>query len=157
MSAIALTKILVPTDFSETSAAAVKYAVALADAFGAELHLLHVMEQPIQWQMAAEVAMVTAPVDDAGLRARAETELAGLLTRDERAKYRAVYATETGAPFAAIVKYARAQNIDLIVMGTHGRGAVAHLLIGSVAENVVRKAPCPVLTIPTRGHDFVTI
>lgn len=157
MSAIALAKILVPTDFSETSAAAVKYAVALADAFGSELHLLHVMEQPIQWQMAAEVAMVSAPVNDAALRGQAEAELNGLLTREERAKYHAVTATETGAPFAAIVRYAKAQAIDLIVMGTHGRGAVAHLLIGSVAENVVRKAPCPVLTIPTRGHDFVTI
>jgi nucleotide-binding universal stress UspA family protein len=157
MSALTLTRILVPTDFSETSAAAVKYAVSLADAFGAQIHLLHVMEQPVQWQMAAEIAMVTAPVDDAALRDRAETELAGLLTRDERERYQLVCATEVGAPFAAIVKYARREAIDLIVMGTHGRGAVAHLLIGSVAENVVRKAPCPVLTIPTRGHDFVTI
>lgn len=157
MSALTLTRILVPTDFSETSAAAVKYAVSLADAFGAQLHLLHVMEQPVQWQMAAEMAMVTAPVDDAALRTRAETELAELLTRDERERFRVVCATEVGAPFAAIVKYARREGIDLIVMGTHGRGAVAHLLIGSVAENVVRKAPCPVLTIPTRGHDFVTI
>ncbi len=156
MSALTLTRILVPTDFSDTSAAAVKYAVSLADAFGAQLHLLHVMEQPVQWQMAAEMAMVTAPVDDAALRARAETELAALLTRDERERYRAVCATEVGAPFAAIVKYARRETIDLIVMGTHGRGAVAHLLIGSVAENVVRKAPCPVLTVRHPEHEFIT-
>lgn len=156
MSALTLTRILVPTDFSETSAAAVKYAVSLADAFGAQIHLLHVMEQPVQWQMAAEIAMVTAPVDDAALRERAEAELAELLTRDERERYRLVCATEVGAPFAAIVKYARRENIDLIVMGTHGRGAVAHLLIGSVAENVVRKAPCPVLTVRHPEHEFVT-
>jgi nucleotide-binding universal stress UspA family protein len=157
MPVIALTRILVPTDFSDTSAAAVKYGVALADAFGAQLHLLHVVEEPVPWQMAAEVAMVSAPVDDAQLRARAEAELTALLTRDEREKYRAVVATALGAPFAEIVRYAAREQVDLIVMGTRGRGAVAHLLIGSVAENVVRKAPCPVLTIPTRGHDFVTI
>jgi nucleotide-binding universal stress UspA family protein len=157
MPSIALRRILVPTDFSETSAAAVKYAVALADAFGAELHLLHVMERPIELQMAAEIALVSGPEIEAEVRTRAETALHEVLTRDEREKYRAVDAIEAGSPFAAIVQYARTANVDLIVMGTHGRGAVAHLLIGSVAENVVRKAPCPVLTIPTRGHDFVTI
>lgn len=157
MSAIALSRILVPTDFSDTSAAAIKYGVALAEAFGAQLHLLHIVEQPVPWQLAGEVAMVSAPTNDAEMRARAETELAALLTRDEREKYRVQIVTEIGAPFAEIVQYAKRADIDLIVMGTHGRGAVAHLLIGSVAENVVRKAPCPVLTIPTRGHDFVTI
>ena len=54
-----------------------------------------------------------------------------------------------------ILRYAKEQQIDLIVMGTHGRGAVSHLLIGSVAENVVRKAPCPVLTIRHPEHDFI--
>lgn len=156
MAAIALTRILVPTDFSATSAAAVKYGVALAEAFGAQLHLLHVLEPPAPW-LAGEIAMVSAPVDEAELRRSAETELTGLLTRDEHARLRAVVATATGAPFAEIVRYAGREQIDLVVMGTHGRGAMAHLLIGSVAENVVRKAPCPVLTIPTRGHDFVTI
>ena len=96
--------IVAATDFSAWAHSALERAAQIARASGAELHLLHVMELPIQWQMAAEVAMVSGPMDDAGLRARAETELAGLLTRDERAKYRAVYATETGAPFAAIVR-----------------------------------------------------
>ena len=157
MSAIALARILVPTDFSETSAAAIKYAVALANAFGAQLHLLHVVEPLAQWQLGAEIAMTSSPVDDAAVRERAKAELSALLTREERERFRAVIATESGAPFATIVDYARRNEVDLIVMGTHGRGAIAHLLIGSVAENVVRKAPCPVLTIPTRGHDFVTI
>jgi nucleotide-binding universal stress UspA family protein len=155
--AIALNRILVPTDFSDTSTAAVKYGVALAEAFGAQLHLLHVVEQPVPWQLAGEIAMVSAPVDDAERRRHVEAELAALLTRDERDKYRVVVATEIGAPFAEIVRYAGREQIDVIVMGTHGRGAIAHLLIGSVAENVVRKAPCPVLTIPTRGHDFVKL
>lgn len=157
MSLIALNRVLVPIDFSETSAASVKYAVALADAFGAEIHLLHVFEPSLQWQLGAEIAVVSPPTDDETTRARVMAELSALLTREERQKHHVVIAAETGAPFATIVKYARRLGIDLIVMGTHGRGAVAHLLIGSVAENVVRKAPCPVLTIPTRGHDFVTI
>jgi nucleotide-binding universal stress UspA family protein len=78
-----------------------------------------------------------------------------LLTRDERERFAARLVSLTGAPFLEIVRYARREDIDLIVMGTHGRGAIAHLLVGSVAENVVRKAPCPVLTVPVAGHDFV--
>lgn len=155
--ALTLTRLLVPTDLGDLSTPPLRYAIALADAFGARIHLLHVMEQPVQWHLAAEMAMVMAPMEDAALRERAEIELDQLLTREEREKYRAAFAIRVGSPFAEIVEYARKEAIDLIVMGTHGRGAIAHLLIGSVAENVVRKAPCPVLTIPTRGHDFVTI
>ncbi|MGE0815267.1 MAG: universal stress protein [Vicinamibacterales bacterium] len=157
MAAVALVRLLVPIDFSDTAAAAVKYAVALADGFGAELHLLHVVEQPLEWQAVPEMALVSSPAGDAARVQRAEAELAGLLTREERERYRAVVATAHGAPAAAIVAYAAAHDVDLIVLGTHGRGAVAHLVIGSVAEHVVRRAPCPVLTIPRRGHDFVTI
>ena len=157
MSTIALTRILVPTDFSAASAAALKYALPLADVFGAELHVLHVLDVAAAQYFAAEMAMVPTPAIEAEAHARADAELAALLTRDEVARYRARLITVRGAPFASIVSYAREANIDLIVMGTHGRGAMAHLLIGSVAENVVRKAPCPVLTIPLRGHDFVRI
>ncbi|MEZ5293304.1 MAG: universal stress protein [Vicinamibacterales bacterium] len=157
MGGVSLLRLLVPIDFSDTAAAAVKYAVALADGFGAEIHLLYVDEQPLEWQGVPEMALVSSPADDAARARRAEAELAGLLTREERERYRAVVATARGAPAAAIVTYAAAHDVDLIVMGTHGRGAVAHLLIGSVAERVVRRAPCPVLTIPRRGHDFVTI
>ena len=157
MAPMTLTRILVPVDFSETSAAALKYAVALADAFQARLHLLHVVEDPVERGWAAELAMVTSPEFERGAREHSDAELAQLLTQPERERYGAALVTEIGRPFANIVKYARREDIDLIVMGTHGRGRMAHLIIGSVAENVVRKAPCPVLTIPLRGHDFVTI
>jgi nucleotide-binding universal stress UspA family protein len=60
-----------------------------------------------------------------------------------------------GTPFVEIVRYAREQNVDLIVMGTHGRTGLEHALIGSVTEKVVRKAPCPVLTVRPEGHQFV--
>jgi nucleotide-binding universal stress UspA family protein len=153
MATIALTRILVPTDFSAPSDVALRYAVSLAGAFGAQLHLLHVVEREQQW--AAELAAVAAIDVDAENRARSDAGLAELLTREERERYAATLVTLTGAPFVEIVRYARREAIDLIVMGTHGRGAIAHLLVGSVAENVVRKAPCPVLTVPAAGHDFV--
>ena len=60
-----------------------------------------------------------------------------------------------GSPKAEIVRYARAENIDLIVISTHGRTGLAHMLIGSVAETVVRTSPCPVLTVRPKGHQFV--
>ncbi|HUU33932.1 MAG TPA: universal stress protein [Vicinamibacterales bacterium] len=155
MAAIALTGILLPTDFSDSSDTALTYATALADAFGARLHLLHVLDVSIEQHQAARRALVSdAAIADAA-RARADEELAQLLTRPERARLHVTCATVTGTPAAAIVACARREGIDLIVMGTHGRGAMAHLLIGSVAENVVRTAPCPVLTVPLRGHDFV--
>ena len=155
MATIALTRILVPTDFSPSSDVALRYAVSLAGAFGAQLHLLHVVERQVEQQWAAELAAVAAIDVAAEARARSDAALAQLLTRDERERYAATLVSVTGAPFLEIVRYARRADIDLIVMGTHGRGAIAHLLVGSVAENVVRKAPCPVLTVPVAGHDFV--
>jgi nucleotide-binding universal stress UspA family protein len=62
---------------------------------------------------------------------------------------------QSGPPFVEIVRYAKEHDVDLIVMGTHGRTGIAHALIGSVAEKVVRKAPCPVLTVRPEGHQFV--
>lgn len=156
MATITLRRILVPTDFSDPAAVAVRYAVELATVFSAQLHLLHVFEPWTGQQWAASMALVPGGLDlEAQARAGAETALSQVLTRDERERHSARVVTATGAPFAEIVKYARREDIDLIVMGTHGRGLLAHLLIGSVAENVVRKAPCPVLTVPVAGHDFV--
>ena len=155
MSTIALKRILVPIDFSAPSDVALRYAVSLAEAFGAQLQLLHVVERPVEQQWAAELAMVAAIDIEAEARAKSDTALAQLLTKAERERHAAKLVTVTGAPFLEIVRYARREAIDLIVMGTHGRGAIAHLLVGSVAENVVRKAPCPVLTVPVAGHDFV--
>jgi universal stress protein A len=156
MATITLRQILVPTDFSDPAAVAVRYAVELATVFAAQIHLLHVIEPWTGQQWAASMALVPGGLDlEAQARDRAETALSQVLTRDERERHSARLVTVAGAPFAEIVKYARREDIDLIVMGTHGRGVLAHLLIGSVAENVVRKAPCPVLTVPVAGHDFV--
>jgi nucleotide-binding universal stress UspA family protein len=81
--------------------------------------------------------------------------LSRILTDAERQTYSAHVVTLCGSPFMEIVAYAKAQNIDLIVLGTHGRGPIAHMLMGSVAERVVRKAPCPVLTVRNPEHEFI--
>jgi universal stress protein A len=146
------TRILVPTDFSAASNAALALAKRIAATSGASLHLLHVLEDP--FAAAAYAAEVYAP-PPAGLREswleRAKALLDAELTPDERANFRSTQLVVFGTPARNIVDDAAANGIDLIVMGTHGRGGVQHLLMGSVAERVVRTAPCPVLTVRDTG------
>jgi len=85
----------------------------------------------------------------------AQTRLENWIPDEETADLDLTFAWKHGAPVLRIIEYARDESIDLIVIGTHGRGAAAHLLLGSVAEKVVRKAPCPVLTVRTGEHGFV--
>jgi nucleotide-binding universal stress UspA family protein len=153
---IALHQILLPTDFSVPSEVAGQYAKALAETFGATLHVLHVLDETyLTWAATEGLAL---PVDT-DLRAEAESSararLEQVLTEAERVKYRARVVLRVGTPFVEIIRYAREEGIDLIVMGTHGRGLIAHLLLGSVAERVVRKSPCPVLTVRHPEHEFV--
>ena len=90
------------------------------------------------------------------LEQAARKQLDALLTVEERTKYQARLQLVSGlSEFVEIVRYARENEIDLLVLGTHGRGAIAHMLIGSVAEKVVRKAPCPVLTVRHPEHEFI--
>jgi nucleotide-binding universal stress UspA family protein len=139
--------ILVPTDFSETSNGALGYALGLARAFGAQLYLLHVPGGT------GENFEANFPV---GRFEGAPREwMSGFLNPGEIARLAPEYAVRIGVPAEEIVRYADARNIDLIVMGTHGRTGVAHLLMGSVAERVVRTAPCPVLTVRHPEHEFV--
>jgi nucleotide-binding universal stress UspA family protein len=149
---IALKKLLVPTDFTEPSGIALRYAKAFAEAFGAALHVLHVIEENA-WAYGPDVynpeLIRQAQERDASER------LSKVLTDAERQKFRAELVMKSGSPFVEIVRYAKAEDIDLIVMGTHGRGPIAHMLLGSVAEKVVRKAPCPVLTVRHAEHEFV--
>ncbi|MEZ5293317.1 MAG: universal stress protein [Vicinamibacterales bacterium] len=156
MSTVALHTILVPTDFSDCSALALRYARALAERFSARLHLLHAVPSPFDQPWAAEIYAVSQEQFTEAARKDSDGRLTALLTEAERTQFDVKVATEIGQPATTIVDYAVRESIDLIVMGTHGRGAVAHLLIGSVAENVVRRAPCPVLTVRPDEHDFVT-
>ena len=149
---IALKHILVPTDFSETSEAALRYGVALAHAFKAQLHLLHVAEH--RGEAGAEPEHPIGLVDETTQTA-AQEQLVALLTEREIQELRPERAMRIGKPYNEIVRYAQEHEIDLIVMGTHGREGVARVLIGSVAEKVVRRAPCPVLTVHHPEHEFI--
>jgi nucleotide-binding universal stress UspA family protein len=147
---IEMKRILAATDFSEYSAEAIGYACALADKFDSELHLLHVLEvhagsTPI---FAGGVAVVPRVKET---REAAEKALERVAPGRD-----AVRATTEGPAFLGIVRYAKARDIDLIVLGTHGRSGLAHVMLGSVAERVVRRAPCPVMTVRHPKHEFVT-
>ena len=144
---IALKNILVATDFSPASDAALVYGRALARTFGATLHLLHVIENTFLTPMAD---------DPYNLRVASARSLQRQLTAEDREVLHARIAMEVSdSPPDAIVDYAKSANIDLIVVGTHGRGAMSQLLVVSVAERVVRTAPCPVLTVRHPEHEFV--
>ena len=151
---IQLSRILLPTDFSEQSHGAAAYACSFAEKFGAELHLLHVVQDLVT--MVPEPGLAYPPPANytAELVAAAEQALARLPDPSLTANLSVVRTTRQGAPFVEIIRYARDNNVDLIVMGTHGRSGLAHVLLGSVAERVVRKAPCPVLTVRPAGHEF---
>jgi len=150
---IRLKTLLVPTDFSECSDAAVKYGYALAEAFGATLHLLNVVTDPYTMPLAA--GGFAGPTGDL----LADWEREAKLRLDESIPKGGTIATRTatrvGSPHPEIVRYALENTIDLIVLGTHGRGALGHMLLGSVAERVVRTAPCPVLTVHHPQREFI--
>ena len=147
--------ILVPTDFSEASEAALKYGKEMARVFGASLHVVHVMDDLLAHAWSAEVYVASMPNLREEIEHEATGRLAALVSDDERQGLRVSTAIVAGNPFLEIVRYAKTNEIDLIVIGTHGRGPVAHMLLGSVAEKVVRKAPCPVLTVRPAQHEFV--
>jgi nucleotide-binding universal stress UspA family protein len=150
---IPLKNILVPTDFSDTSEVAVTYAQALAEAFGATVHVLHVLRDPAS-HLPVE-ALAALPTLREQLAWDAQQRLGKVLAGPEAQKLDVQRVVRMGVPFVDIIGYAKGHDIDLIVMGTHGRGPIKHMLLGSVAEKVVRKAPCPVLTVRPPAHQFV--
>lgn len=152
---ISLQRILVPTDFGEAAETALNYGRALARTFKSTLTVLHVVGN----------VMATYGIEGYGagysdiqrdIEAAARKQLDGVLSEEDmRELGAATVLRASNAPALAIVNYASEAKIDLIVIGTHGRGAMAHLLMGSVAERVVRTAPCPVLTVKHPEHEFV--
>jgi len=153
---IAITNILVATDFGPASDTALRYGRALAGRFGARLHVLHVVEN-VLLAAATEYGYASfVPDVQQDIEAAAARQTDDLLTDEERRTHQVIAATVTAtSPAAAIVGYASRQGIDLLVLGTHGRGALSHLFMGSVAERVVRTAGCPVLTVHHPEHEFV--
>jgi nucleotide-binding universal stress UspA family protein len=153
---IKLERILVPTDFSEFSQPALLYGCAMAARFDAELHLLHVVPDPAM--LIPELAQFSAEslqTQTNKLLDSAREQLNAMPGGDWVPSKPVVREVRIGPAFMEIVDYAEKQNIDLLVIGTHGRSGFMHLLMGSVAERVVRKSPCPVLTVKPEGHQFV--
>lgn len=151
---VVLKNILVATDFSEPSAVALAYGRDLARSYGATLHVLHIVED-VMLRYTPEVAFAI-PDLQRDLEKAARRDLDAIITDDDRKtlKIEAVVQTTFNIP-GGINEYAKTHAIDLIVVGTHGRGAVKQLLMGSAAERVVRSAPCPVLAVRAKERDFI--
>ncbi len=145
---IDIRNILCPTDFSEPSRTATNYALEFARGFQARLHLLHVVEDPMMYSpMLGGYVPKTEDIEEF-----AETALENWIFPEDAGNIEIVKRWVHGRAFVEILRDAEENGIDLIVMGTHGRGFLPHLLLGSVAERVVRRAPCPVLTVRTSGE-----
>jgi nucleotide-binding universal stress UspA family protein len=152
---IALKHILVATDFGPAADAALTYGRTLADTFDATLHLLHVTADVNVGAANAECYLAINPAWEAEAEESIRRRLSALTDMDGGGLRTRIAVEQSYAPAAGILQYAKHQHVDLIVMGTHGRGALAHLFMGSVAETVVRNAPCPVLTVHHPEHEFV--
>lgn len=139
---ISWNRILVPTDFSEASASAVREGVALARSSGAHMILLYVGDGP------ASESETDFPLGlDAELPSADRERLLQLLTPFDHGQLHPELVVCAGPVAHEIVRCAQEREVDLIVMGTHGRSGVQHMLLGSVTEKVIRTAPCPVLVI----------
>lgn len=146
---IRVRRILAPVDFSEASGHALDYAIALARVFNADVHVLYVLEDPFLY------APTTAQSFRDEYEQSQQKQLEQLLGSHTAEGVTIESSMQPGTPFYEIISYSKQNDIDLIVIGSHGKGLVAHALLGSVAEKVVRKAPCPVLTVRSGQHEFV--
>jgi nucleotide-binding universal stress UspA family protein len=152
---IALKNILVATDFGEAADRALAYGRELARTFDATLHVLNVADD-VFVRLGGDAYVAVLPELQKDVEQAAHRQLDELLIDNDPKPITIKKAVITSsATAAAIVQYATETAIDLIIVGTHGRGTVAHLLMGSVAERVVRTAPCPVLTVRHPEHEFV--
>jgi nucleotide-binding universal stress UspA family protein len=145
-------KIVCPIDFSEFTDEILKYAVNITKKFNAELHLIHII--PNLNYFTPYESFLT-PENLVAIEKNIEKEVEKdfeKVTKDIDMPLKKI--VKTGATFVEIIDYIKEEDIDLVVMGTHGRSGIEHILIGSVAEKVVRKSPCPVLTIRPRGRKF---
>ena len=143
-------RILVARDFGPDDNRAVQFAHTLAEQYGGELHVLHVTRNPVE---AAAMYGATGAMEASGLEDRSQDWLRTVL--GETGTVRRVESIQIGSDVAKkINQYVRAQNIDLIVMATHGRHGMARLWLGSVTEEVIRSAHCPVLVLPPHPDDI---
>jgi nucleotide-binding universal stress UspA family protein len=151
---INLKKILVPIDFSGFSKNALKYAVPFAKQFDAEILLLYVVE-PTIYPADFSFGQIGLPGIEEEMRKRGTEELIKLAKDEISDVVKSRTRVETGKAFTEINRVAKEEEIDLIIIATHGHTGIEHAIFGSTAEKVVRKAPCPVLSIRKPEHDFV--
>jgi universal stress protein A len=143
--------IVAPTDFSAHSENAVRYACGLAERLGSELHLVHILSELLPGGPDPLLMPVMPPQYYKETEDRAKETLDRLLDPAWGVPGAVVTAVRWGSPVESIVSYAMDHRVDLIVIATHGRTGLSHVLLGSVAERIVREAPCPVLTLRDRG------
>jgi len=150
-----LKSILVPTDFSAPSQNAIRYAIELAKQFGATITLLHVVEPIVV--LADAYGWTNAPsiITDTALQKTATRRLAALLKEQSVESVPVKPLVRAGKPFQEIVSVAKKGGNDLIIIATHGHTGLAHILLGSTAERVVRHAPCPVLVVREGEREFI--
>lgn len=147
-------KILVPVDFSENSRIALDWAMSIADKVGARVILFHALDIPAELKVRAERHLVLDAAYTKRVKDEAAKELRAFAGEYDEVKITVAPNVAEGKPFVQIIKAAKIYDVDLIVMGTHGRSGLQQMLIGSVAEKVVRKAPCPVMTVKHPDFKF---
>jgi universal stress protein A len=149
---IKLESILCPVDHSDCSKEALRYAVSFAMKDEAKLYLLHVIDIR---SFDESIETMARQVPDDETITQLKIKLLECVPEEIRSDMQIEALVVTGIPFAEIISIAKANKVDMIVMGTHGRTGLAHIMIGSVSEKVVRKAQCPVLTVRQSDHKFV--
>ncbi len=147
-----INKVVVPIDFSDYSKSSLKYAVNFAKYFNASLILVYVVE-PIIYPPDFSMGQIAIPTPGLEMDKRAEEELTKLAEKEIPSGLSVKKIIKTGKPFVEIIETAAEEDADLIIIATHGHTGVEHILFGSTAEKVVRKASCPVLTLrePAKG------
>ncbi|MBZ0201357.1 MAG: universal stress protein [Ignavibacteriaceae bacterium] len=150
-----INKILIPIDFSDYSKNSLRFAVNFTKCFNAKLYLIYVVE-PVIYPPDFSMGQLAIPSMDLEMDKRALEELKKLAEMDIPSGIEVKTIVKTGKPFIEIIETAEEEDIDLIIISTHGHTGVEHILFGSTAEKVVRKAPCPVLTVrePLKGFNF---
>jgi nucleotide-binding universal stress UspA family protein len=148
-------KVLVPIDFSDYSKSSLRYAVNFAKQFNAEIYLIYVVE-PVIYPPDFSMGQIAIPSVNTEWDERAREGLKNLAKTEIPDGVKVKTILKNGKPFMEIIDTASEENIDLIIIATHGHSGVEHILFGSTAEKVVRKAPCPVLTLrePIKGFMF---
>ncbi len=149
---INLKKILCPIDHSDCSKDALRYAVSFAMKDKCKLYLLHKIDIR---SFDENMDTISKQIPDEETLEQLRTKLLDCIPEEIRDDMDVEAIVIQGIPFAEIISTAREKNIDMIVIGSHGRSGIAHMMLGSVSEKVVRKAPCPVLTIRNPDQKFV--